>query len=200
MVGLKHHEQLEAELDPHDAKTSALDRYWHYVLNEINEHHVLALDEPVLKSIRTLLPQLKKSTFDVGLKKLEAEVSETYYLAAKQSILDYILLDRDEQLRLKIPHFPQSFQPKLARAPVPWHQEYLDAKMFLEANLYLTNPIMLKILKLCRPFHDKRIVDMRIFTSAMMPLSLDDFQNMVRKQTVQFRSHLLSEYVCCFIL
>ena len=57
---------------------------------------------------------------------LDVEVKNDYVLAAKKSVMDYILLDPEERERLGISVRPESWKSRIVRAPVPWHQNFLQ--------------------------------------------------------------------------
>ena len=76
---------------------------------------------------------------------LDAEVRSDYITAAKRSVLDYILLDTEERARLGISLRPEPWQPRVVRAPVPWHQNFLQAKQFCRHNLFSLNTVMIKL-------------------------------------------------------
>ena len=50
---------------------------------------------------------------------LDAEVKSDYVTAAKRSVLDYLLLDKEERERLGISVRPGPWEPRVVRAPVP---------------------------------------------------------------------------------
>ena len=52
-----------------------------------------------------------------------------YVTAAKRSVLDYLLLDKEERERLGISVRPGPWEPRVVRAPVPWHQNFLQASV-----------------------------------------------------------------------
>ena len=76
---------------------------------------------------------------------LDAEVKHDYIVAAKKSVLDYILLDPEERDRLNISVRPVTWSPRVVRAPVPWHQNYLQARQFCRHNLFSLNTVMNKL-------------------------------------------------------
>ena len=68
---------------------------------------------------------------------LDVEVKNDYVLAAKKSVMDYILLDPEERERLGISVRPESWKSRIVRAPVPWHQNFLQvcfSKLFHNFN------------------------------------------------------------------
>ena len=71
---------------------------------------------------------------------LDAEVKSDYVTAAKRSVLDYLLLDAEERQRLGISVRPGPWEPSVVRAPVPWHQNFLQ-----ESDVMITVNVSLKL-------------------------------------------------------
>ena len=63
--------------------------------------------------------------------------------------MDYALLDPEESSRLNVRPLGarrrDSSWSSVVRAPVPWHQGFVVAKQFCRHNLFVTNPILLRI-------------------------------------------------------
>lgn len=126
-------------------------------------------------------------------KNVIGEIKEDYDLAIKQSIVDYILLDPTEQRRLQIPPFLERYVPRLARAPVPWHEDVGKSKAGMEQDLYVTNPMMRELLTAFSPYENLRIVDLSVFTPNVLPMTMEDFQNTLKNQCAAFRAKILNE-------
>lgn len=80
------------------------------------------------------------------------------------------------------------------RAPVPWHLDVLEMKENIEKNLYITNPVMLELLKI---YHDQfsgtKIIDMSLFAENMIPTSVEQFQSILKSQCQAFKTKMLNE-------
>ena len=87
-------------------------------------------------------------------------MNEDYLRSLKKSILDYVLLDPGEQNRLGIypvyqvacllklvALFESFFQTPLSagRETFPWHESVGPVREFLQENLFITHPAMLKL-------------------------------------------------------
>ena len=68
-----------------------------------------------------------------------------FRLAEKKSIIDYLLLDPAERLRTNIMHVPSAYKSSVIRAPVPWKQSKVVAQQYCRHNLFITNPIIVRI-------------------------------------------------------
>ena len=90
---------------------------------------------------------LKIYNVQVGL--LDQEVKEGYVAASKEAVLNYIMLNQvpfcyimystlflmwnqEERDRLNILVGPKMWGPRVVRAPVPWHQSFLQVVEIVE--------------------------------------------------------------------
>ncbi|KAJ3094397.1 Phosphoglucomutase-2, partial [Physocladia obscura] len=191
----------EIILDPYDlastniAKTlTAEQRYWYYIKRGIPNDSIAPMDERTLVAIVKYIPARLQATEALVAHKKEmiAEIEADYNIALKQSIVDYILLDGKERERLKIPPLPARHVPRIARAPVPWHETVVGVKQGMEENLLITNPVMLELLGIHNVFAKNRIIYTETFTPMVLPMTIDDFQNTLRNQCQNFRAKLLN--------
>lgn len=71
------------------------------------------------------------------LMKLEKEVRESYNVACRKIILDYILMDPGERQRIGITNYNKSdYSSMLIRGPMPWHHMTKIQKEQLRHNLF----------------------------------------------------------------
>ena len=68
-----------------------------------------------------------------------------YRTAMKRAIIDYILLDYSERVRVNVLEIPTRFKPSVIRAPVPWRNNYLISKQFCRHNLFTTHNIIQRV-------------------------------------------------------
>ncbi|KAI8904079.1 dynein heavy chain and region D6 of dynein motor-domain-containing protein [Gorgonomyces haynaldii] len=192
------------ELDPVDVESSIIakqvtpeQRYWFYVERGINSKDVAKLEQFVLKRIRELMPQqlLEAQNLQGKIDVIQEEIKQRYVTAVKQSILDYILLDETEQERLHIPPIVSKHVNHVLRAPVPWHESLKIVKESLEEALFITNPVMIEILGAYEKFKNCKIVDMSVFSPSILPISLEEFQSIVKGQCQSFKQKMLQEWI-----
>jgi dynein heavy chain len=186
------------ELDPYDLESATIDkqltceqRYWYYVLHGLKDDTVAPIDEPRIYSI--LLSLTKRDMKESFKKELINEIKGFWNLSLKQSVLDYVLLDSSEQKRLGITPFIDYYVPKIARAPVPWHGEFLKNKAFIVENLYISNPIMLQLLGLFSTIEKTKIIDPEALSPSILPMSTEDVTTILRNQCATFRAKILNE-------
>ncbi|KAJ3098250.1 Dynein heavy chain 3, axonemal [Phlyctochytrium planicorne] len=191
-------------LDPYDLESTNIakrltpeQRYWYYVMKGIPDDAIAPIEDGTLHAVECHIPEKLFSTDYLQTKRKEmiAEICDDYRIALKQSIVDYILLDDSERQRLLIPNFVQNYIPRIARAPVPWHDELAKTRGFISDNLFLTNPVMLELLKIFSSIESSRIVDMSVFTPAVLPMTIEDFQSILRSQCQAFKAKLLNEWL-----
>lgn len=72
------------------------------------------------------------------LMKLENEIRNDYEVACRKILFDYVTLDPDELIRIRITNYYSSdYSPMLIRGPVPWHHMTVIQKEQLRHNLYI---------------------------------------------------------------
>ena len=192
----------KVELDPFDLELinigiqlSPDKRYWYYVQKAIPSAAVAPLEPSSIKNIETRLSIRFPETKNVQRVKKEVlnEIYSSYDTAVRQSIVDYILMDPNEQTRLEIPLLHVPYEPQVLRAPVPWHQDFADTKSFIQENLYNTNPIMFQIQRIFAEVSNLKLLDMSVFDSSALPISIEQFLSTLRAQCMAFRTRLLEE-------
>jgi dynein heavy chain len=151
------------------------------------------LEPSTIKKIKSLIKASLLSLTGT-IESLMDEVKRQHCLSVKQSIVDYILLDKSERQRLMIPTLIERYSPKICRAPVPWHESLLIPKDYLENNLFIANPMMIHILAAYEPYKKTKIIDMSVFTPSILPISVDEFGAILKSQCQSFKSKMLNEY------
>lgn len=192
-------------LDPVDLEShtvskqvTAEQRYWYYIERGVNAECLSKMSNETMEQIQAKIPgtflnteQLQKTFFE-----LQKEVKQNHIKAIKQSIVDYILIDPKEQIRLKIPKMNHLvWYPVTARSPVPWHDSMVQSKKIINDTLFITNSVMSKILKIFSLFEKCRVVDMSVFTPNILPISINEFQAVLRNQCIAFKNKMLNEWV-----
>lgn len=158
--------------------------------------------------VANIRSKLKKRWFtSLMLKKsvnlLHAEVDREYNLAIRRAVLEYILLDEGSRRRLNImtavaeggPAFPMAddYSPAVVRAPVPWHQSYIVAKQFCRHNLFVTNPLVVRLNRIwINRFRKLRFVNTSLLINQRGdPLNPVDAKDKIFEQCFVSRNTLL---------
>ncbi|XP_014679298.1 PREDICTED: dynein heavy chain 3, axonemal-like [Priapulus caudatus] len=127
------------------------------------------------------------------LEELNTEVENNYRFSLQQAIVDYILKDPHERVRLKVYASPRTFPLRLVRAPVPWRDAFSNAKQCLSQHLFITNPVMQRLHNLYQDrYADVRFVSYRQMREEALPLSPSDFEQVVRRQCKCVREVLVN--------
>ncbi|KAH6601980.1 hypothetical protein BASA61_001578 [Batrachochytrium salamandrivorans] len=203
-VVIKPLHQTSTQLDPFDLETFTISqqvtpqqRYWFYVERGIPDTALFEMEESSIRAIEShISTHLLDSDHLQGFRQdIVKEIKSLYTTSVKQSIVDYILLDPTEQQRLLIPFSPPNYVPKTARAPVPWHDSLIQARIQIEQNLFITNPIMVKLLSIYAQFENAKIVDMTVFEPSVLPVTIAEFQAILKSQCQAFRNKVLNEWM-----
>lgn len=190
------------ELDPVEMESLTISkqitpeqRYWYYVERGFSNNDLAKLEKSAMQRIKNLVnPKLLSSrAYSVNSSALNEQINSMYATAIKQGIVDYILLDKSEQERLMIPPFIDRYSLTLCRAPVPWHDSLLHCKTELIHQLHITNPMMTKILAAFQSFKETKIVDTSVFVPSSLPVTLEDFQSILKSQCQAFKTKMITE-------
>lgn len=172
-------------------------RYWHYVEKGIPAEAIPEMENDVIRQVERSIPSaiLNAEHLQKIRRAVLEEIRSVHNIALRKSIVDYILMDEDERSRLGIPTFEAPFIPQIVRAPVPWHNNLIETRVNVEQNLYITNPVMLELLKIHHQFANMKLIDMSVFSESMLPTTTESFQTILKGQCQAFKARLLNEYV-----
>ncbi|XP_076365950.1 dynein axonemal heavy chain 3-like [Tachypleus tridentatus] len=173
-----------------------LEQYLYYVQNGIADKHLAPQPVDVLEHVKQ--KQSKKlrmcRSFDKILEDISHEVEEGYCLYLKEAIVDYILLDEGEKLRLKIPKVPNRFKSCVIRAPVPWHESYATAVSALKHQLFISSPTMFHLKQLWKERFES-FDFLQLNTLHQLPLSPMELNVVLTKQCKEGREELINKWV-----
>ncbi|KAI9093996.1 dynein heavy chain, N-terminal region 2-domain-containing protein, partial [Phlyctochytrium arcticum] len=172
-------------------------RYWYYIESTIPADAIAPMDPQWMEGIRAHVPPtyLTQDALTETRAEVVDEIQADYATALKRSIVDYILLDPMEQVRLSIPPFLTVWYPRIARAPVPWHDKVIESKALMDANLFITNPVMVQLLSIYESFRSVKIVDMSVFAAQVLPMTMEEFLGIIRNQCHAFKQKMLNEWI-----
>ena len=187
-----------------------VERYWAYVEKGVPDSAVVEWDRNKCDQLANqiiLKCHIDKNAYNTklltglpGPNKIEIlknnllqEIAQDHQLATKRAVVDYILMDPMEQIRMRLPWKPHLYESRIARAPVPWHENIVQATQTIQKILCSVNPMMLEIVKLWEPYNKETIVDMSVFDTADGKILIDEFGVAVRNQCSQFRNKLMNE-------
>lgn len=76
---------------------------------------------------------------------LESEIINDYKYSIRFAIIDHILLDPAERIRLFVDKIPLSYPVLHIRAPMPWHQSIITSTHYNHHHLFIGNEILRNI-------------------------------------------------------
>ncbi|XP_044005949.1 dynein axonemal heavy chain 3-like [Aphidius gifuensis] len=104
--------------------------------------------------------------------------AQYYKDSIRFAIVDYILLDPAEKIRLMIDTVPIEYPVIQIRAPIPWHQAITLAGHKIEHNLFIGNEILRNIRDLyILKYNNMRIIHVSDF--GKLPISALDIESIV---------------------
>ena len=189
-------------LDPFDLESTNIAkqlgperRYWYYIEKSIPISAIAPMEISSINAIEANVSKafINSEKLQKTRKEVLSEIQQSYDIALRKSIVDYILIDPKERERLSIPVFDIPYTPRVVRAPVPWHDSLISVKRSIEQNLYITNPVMLELLKIYNQFKDIKFVDPSVFSANILPTTIDQFQTLLKSQCQSFKTRLLQE-------
>ncbi|XP_053593796.1 dynein axonemal heavy chain 3 [Microplitis demolitor] len=160
-----------------------------YLINQsIKDFHLEPYDYLYLEKAQERLSyKLKKlKYFNFIFKSLELEIINDYKQSIRFAIVDYILLDPLERKRLlNTDILPIQYPVMHIRAPVPWHNFFVNAAHYNEHNLFIGNEILRDIRELWfSKYHKMRIIQLSDFGKFPVPaLELESLVDSVCNNT-----------------
>ncbi|KAJ8047551.1 Dynein heavy chain 3, axonemal [Holothuria leucospilota] len=123
-----------------------LPRYFQLVEQAIETDFIAPLSDEWLTEVYGFIPKhLKTAPLRQCLRNVTQEAHDVYTKSIKQAILNYILLDTNEQQRLGVP-LPGKDSVSAGREWFPWQQSCKMAHMKMESCLFVTHSVMATIL------------------------------------------------------
>ncbi|CAB3991140.1 dynein heavy chain 3, axonemal-like, partial [Paramuricea clavata] len=185
--------------DISDPSKQDLKRYHFYITKGVRKGSLANCDPAIVKRIlANKIPARLKSDpeLETLLSGLLNEVEDDYSFSIRKAIVDYILMDPSERVRLNITSIPKPFPRRTIRAPVPWHNSYKKGKDLVMKNVFTTNPVMMEIQNVwTNRFSQVRFVDGDELHASGLPVVPEEFQELVRKQCVRTREFLKKTWV-----
>lgn len=126
-----------------------LKRYFHYI-DSISDDEVADWPEEMTINIRRLLPKrsMERRAMRLLVERLEERNKELFKWALKKSVVDYILMDPAERVRIRIYHVPKEHPHNIIRGPLPWHGSFVAANDTVRNTLFFAHPVIVRIRKL----------------------------------------------------
>lgn len=125
-----------------------------------------------------LIINILLGSYSTIIKPIENEIIQDYKDSIRFAIVDHILLDPAERIRLMIDTIPIEYPVIQIRAPIPWHQAITFAGHKIEHNLFIGNEILRNIRDLyILKYNNMRIVHVTDF--GKLPISALNIESIV---------------------
>nr|XP_039250666.1 dynein heavy chain 3, axonemal-like [Styela clava] len=207
--GRAHDEATQAALDvvfpPYTHSTQGLSRpstpeekelpmYYKFMKNSIDSGMIAHLSTEWKQKIQNkVYPKLIENWPEVYAD-ITQEIGDIFRESQKKAVLDYILLDPNEQIRLGILLQPKS-SSSAGRVRYPWYESLRQAKQNMIAFLHINHPVCAAILT---NWHDRyrtfRLIDIpKIYE--MMPLDLENLVEEVTRSSIMGSQYLAQQWV-----
>ncbi|XP_067685210.1 dynein axonemal heavy chain 3-like [Haliotis asinina] len=203
---------LEVEFPPYFFSTHGLSRpstpepedrkrYYQLIEKAIEPSMVGPITKSTMDGVNRFVPYKLRADLPAATREFRQEMDREYRLAVRKAILDYVLIDATEQERLGVP-MPAKPSNLAGRDGFPWHDTVNSMRDFMCNELYITHPVMRKILY---HFHTKygnfRLIDIRGLRKCM-PVTMETFLKHVQTSSRNGASRLKAEWLmeCCDII
>lgn len=116
----------------------------------ISDDEVADWPTEITKRVRKLIPKkaMERRSMRYLVQRLEELSKQRFKWALKKAVVDYILMDPTERVRIRIYQVPQTFPLHVIRGPIPWHANYVVSKDVVSSTLFMTHPVSVAIRKL----------------------------------------------------
>ncbi len=159
VVGKKRSEELEKRML---AKRTCYERYRAYIENEISIDFVAPINRDWVTDILDLIPHqlqyVERQTMENMINGMLNEINSDYYESVRKAILDYVLKDESERLRIGI---METFEEAIDYGEKPyrgiepddeWKERVNMARDEISANLVICSRATLKMMELWKRF------------------------------------------------
>ncbi|TPX68902.1 hypothetical protein SpCBS45565_g02819 [Spizellomyces sp. 'palustris'] len=138
-----------------------MQRYYYYITNGIDTHHVAKMEDEWLANVLKLLPQSLKVWHQNTLQALSGEMREDYHMSVKKAIVDFVLKDPRQKVEYGGPEKAGNESFVMTRRSTPtWQMAYAQAYKNIQSSLFIISPTIAEIQDLWHNFEDIRLFDM----------------------------------------
>ena len=179
-----------------DLDEESMKRYKTYLEFEIPDAHLVEISNETWNNIQARMPRhlLKDAALVDVRHALRDEIRKDHSTAQKQAVLNYILLDKQEQERLRIHGIPPVFKPHVARGPVPWHLQLQENRANIVKYLFRANPVVLDVQKICTQYNNAPVVTFEKIMSFNYPVSVEDFCEKIKEICTTHHNTVMSNW------
>ncbi|KAI9202130.1 dynein heavy chain and region D6 of dynein motor-domain-containing protein [Polychytrium aggregatum] len=187
-------DRLEAT-DDEDAHVIAFFKYFDA---NIKSHYVSNLSPQWIENILNAIPDNLPDKYPDVTRSILGEIQQEYTNSGKQSAVDYILKspvkksDQSESAKTagKPVYFPQDKCP----FPAGWKTQFMDAYQKMERNLFITHPLMIRLLETWGIYNSLSFVDVDEIKSNPHAFRVSGFKSMLLVHSEKCRDKMLNNW------
>ncbi|XP_047106954.1 dynein axonemal heavy chain 3 [Schistocerca piceifrons] len=143
-------EAVEEEQQLQLVRDQDMQRINYYMTQGITDDMIEQFPDIFLREAKKRIPNkyLSKEEFQHIIEECESDILSNYNRSLRQAIIEYILHDPQEKIRLKIETYPLQYPRKVIRSPVPWHTSCIIARQFMSKKLFVGHPVFVSLQEL----------------------------------------------------
>ena len=177
-----------------------VEAFYDYFGSSIRAATVSDLEKNCVDNILGAIPKHLKSNFPDIIEKLFDEVQFEFRNSGKESAVDYILRKPASNQRPKTPldqHYVKFFEP--ISNPSPWNGSYVDNRLKMEKNLFISSPVLRNMLEIWSYFAPLRFFNMKDLRGQREGFRLSSFRSLLLVQAEKCRTKLWNGYMASTI-
>ncbi|KAI8819310.1 dynein heavy chain and region D6 of dynein motor-domain-containing protein [Fimicolochytrium jonesii] len=173
-----------------------MQRYYYYITNGIDTHHVAEMEDQWLENVLRLLPDELKVFHQMTLDTLSAEMREDYHMSVKKAIVDFVLKDPREKVEFAADtaHVSQENFVNIRKSTPSWQSAYTQAQQLIFKNLFYVNPTIVETQELWHKFENLRMFDLESVLGKGVAYELKAFKTLMTQRMEKAYEKLLTSW------
>ncbi|KAJ3193186.1 Dynein heavy chain 7, axonemal [Irineochytrium annulatum] len=172
-----------------------LQRYYYYISNGIDTHHVAEMENEWLENVLNLLSEPLKTNHQHTLSTLSSEMRDDYHMSVKKAIVDFVLKDpRDKKdINSQEKDGEENFV-KIRSSTPTWNMAYCQSLERIKSSLFIVNPTILGILETWHAFMGLRLFDIEQILTKGGSFELKGFKTMMTQKFEKAQDKLMTSW------
>ncbi|TPX60044.1 hypothetical protein PhCBS80983_g02063 [Powellomyces hirtus] len=171
-----------------------MQRYYYYITNGIDTHHVAEMENQWLENVLKLLPQSLKNWHQRTLKTLSAEMREDYHMSVKKAIVDFVLKDPRQKTELESTQVKDEDFVMIRKSTPTWQSSYVQSQQTILKTLFYINPTVVEIQELWHRFENLRLFDLESVLVKGGAYELKAFKTMITQRFEKSHEKLMTSW------
>ncbi|KAF6040218.1 hypothetical protein EB796_001432 [Bugula neritina] len=154
-----------------------------------------------IESMYQYIPRHLLTNFPSATEDFLQEMKDDYNFAVRRAILDYVLLDKEEQDRVGV-NLPPKPSHCAGRFEFPWQDRMEDMREFMANQVYTTHPVLIQLLNHYeKNYADFRLIDIKKLIKSI-PLTMESLIKLMKESCDGATSALNQKWIseCCAII